>query len=288
MKQDILRFLNLMLAQDRGKGDISSRSVIPASAYSKAVIIAKESGILAGISELRYFLSRHGLDCDFKKKDGGKVKKGDIVAEISGSVRDILKFERLALNVLGRMSGIATYTHEMARKLSSGVTLCATRKTLWGMLDKKAVVVGGGGAHRLGLYDAILLKDNHLAYYKGDVSAMLGALKKYLGKGVFGKFVEVEVDSLRDFKKVLFIFNKWKNFKGRLIIMLDNMPPAVIKKAVLLRNHMVPKRILLEASGGITEKNIRAYAKIGVDIISMGRLTMGGRYLDFSLELIPH
>lgn len=265
-------------------GDISSELLVPKNVSSKGIIIAKKSGILAGAEEIKYLLNINKIKCDFLKKDGSLIKSQEVICKIYGNLQNILKCERFILNLLARMSGIATYTNNILKKIDENILLCPTRKTLYGLLDKKAVMVGGGGTHRLGLDDAVLIKDNHLSFYNKNLDSLLLVLKKKVDRGAkIGRFVEIETESKKDALKALSILSTFKK-KIPLILMLDNMPSSDIRKIALYRNENAPD-ILLEASGGITEKNIKKYALSGVDIISMGSLTLNSHSLDFSLEI---
>lgn len=284
-RQFLYDLFTFFIEKDIGElGDISSKIIIPKNALSKGIIIAKKSGILAGSEEIKYLLKRNKIKCNFLKKDGSAIKNQEIICEIYGNLQTILKCERFILNLLSRMSGIATYTNSILKKIGKNILLCPTRKTLYGLLDKKAVTIGGGGTHRLGLDDAVLIKDNHLSFYNKNLDTLLWALKKKVDKGAkIGKFIEIETESRKDALKALSILSTFKK-KVPLILMLDNMPVSDVRKIALYRKENAPL-ILLEASGGITEKNIKNYALTGVDIISMSALTLNSPSLDLSLEI---
>ncbi len=285
-------YLTNSLADDLGdKGDITSNALIKDNPKAKAVIIAKQSGILAGIEEIVWFAKNypdflsqenrgssippqrnrdkiHGIKY---KTDGQQIKRGDKILTITGGVKDILKIERTILNLLQRMSGIATETNKLIRKTKNKTLICSTRKTPLGLLDKKAVTVGGGGTHRLGLYDWILVKDNHLK---------ISNFKFQISK----RFWEIEVDTE---KQAL----KFAKFNPGAI-MFDNLSPRQIKNIIKILNPSAKLRankykpnIIFEASGGINEKNIAEYSKTGVDVISIGYLTHSAKALDLSLEI---
>lgn len=264
--------------------DISSNAVIPKDATGVARIVLNGDGVLAGVMDAGYLAP----DMVFFKHDGDFAVAGDVIAEWSGNVRGILKMERSVLNVLSRMSGIATFTRRLVDSLSKGgPLLCPTRKTLWGLLDKRAVAVGGGGTHRLDAGDAILLKDNHLAYFCGDVAAMMEQLEAYIdAHGAIGRFIEVEAESVSDADKALALLSHIQHLRVPLAILLDNMSVSDVTTVVgMRRDNGLDKTVALEVSGGITERNLSAYAETGVDIISMGSLTMNAPALDFSLHI---
>ncbi|OGH79076.1 MAG: nicotinate-nucleotide diphosphorylase (carboxylating) [Candidatus Magasanikbacteria bacterium RIFCSPLOWO2_12_FULL_47_9b] len=238
-----------------------------------ASVRAKQEGVIAGMEELSWFLRRFPVTLTLHKVDKARVKKNERIMTIKGLAQDILQLERTVLNILQRMSGIATMTDALVQQMNSKALLCSTRKTQWGLLDKKAVVIGGGGTHRLGLYDFPLVKDNHIT--------LMDEKRKYI---LFEKlkkqknFWEIEVKN----KKQIFEFLPL--MPGA--IMFDNFKPNDIA-AILPQLKAQPrcKDIIFEASGGISEKNISAYAMTGVDIISVGALTHSVKALDMSLDI---
>jgi nicotinate-nucleotide pyrophosphorylase (carboxylating) len=243
-----------------------------------AEIIAKEEGVLAGMEEAGYLLKNYKFFIKEFKKDGERVLNNDKILLIQGNIQNILKFERGILNLMQRMSGVATYTYSLVQQLSSSVLLCPTRKTYLGLMDKKAVAVGGGGTHRLGLYDAILVKENHLV--KKSVLEVIDSIVNYQNKV---SFVGIEVESISELKSVINEINKYQGRRIKWVLLLDNFNLVEIKEAVsLLKN----KKIIIEVSGNITKNNFMRYAKLGVNIISMGELTHSVRALDFSLKII--
>jgi nicotinate-nucleotide pyrophosphorylase (carboxylating) len=271
MKSRIREFLK----EDIGSGDITSELVVPADARAGGRIICKTDCVLAGLAEAAELFAELGAEVVKSKKDGNPAKKGEVVMEIRGTARHILAGERLALNIIMRMSGIATLTHELVQrcwKVNPKVRIAATRKTTPGFreFEKRAVLLGGGDPHRYGLYDAILIKDNHIRIAGGVVEAL-----KRARKGSFTKKVEIEVESRED--ALLALDN------GADIIMLDNFRPAEFTK---LSGELKRKRpgILIEASGGITPDNVVEYAR-GADIISLGWLTHSARSIDFSMDV---
>jgi len=261
------------LDEDIGKGDVTSRYVIPEKSSADAVIIAKSDGVLCGIGVAEEVFKHLDKGIIFRKKaeDGKRMKKGQILAEVSGKTRALLAGERTALNFLQRLSGIATKTSLFSRKIRGcGVSLLDTRKTTPGLrlLEKYAVKCGGGKNHRMGLFDGILIKDNHIA-----VAGLRNAIKNAKKSGMK---VEAETKNLGEVRTAL--------DAGADIIMLDNMDIEDIKKAVRL----VGKRALVEVSGGVNMGNIEKIAKLGVDWISVGGLTHSAEALDISMEIVGH
>lgn len=276
---NIQQFIDSALAEDAGDGDHTSLACIPASAKGKAHLLVKENGILAGVElALEIFKT---VDPSLKVKtfikDGIKISTGDIVLTVEGNSRSILLAERLVLNCMQRMSGIATQTYDLVQLCKGTKTkVIDTRKTTPNMrgLEKWAVVLGGGANHRIGLYDMILIKDNHIDY-AGGIPQAIEASKKYLRSKNKKLKIEVEARNLDEVKQILSV-------GGIQRIMLDNFPIPELKKAVKLING----KYETEASGGITGKNIRNYAKCGVDFISVGALTHHIKSLDLSLKAI--
>jgi nicotinate-nucleotide pyrophosphorylase (carboxylating) len=270
--------LKQMLDEDVGQGDVTSAAVVPAGLTVKAVVLAKEAGVAAGIEETVIFAESLGLNIKAEVADGDEVKSGTVILRISGNARAILSAERTMLNLLSRMSGIATATRrltEKLRKANLSAKVAATRKTAPGLLyfDKKAVLVGGGDPHRLRLDDMILLKDNHVAI-AGSVE---NAVKK-AKTAEFSKKIEAEVTSVADALKAA--------EAGADIVMLDNFSPKQVREAVeALKKAGFFGKALLEVSGGITEQNLLEYASAQVDVISMGALTHSVKSLDISLEV---
>lgn len=270
--------------------DITTNIFFKKTFKVSAKIIAKQKGILAGADEIKYFLKKKKIEVDFLKRDGDLIKKGDLICSLFGSIKMLLKVERASINLLGRMSGVASKTFrivEKARKIDKKILIAPTRKTLWGLLDKRACAIGGGGTHRLGLYDAILIKDNHLDAVHRDISSAICRFFPYEGSA---KFIEIEVESEKEAITAAQEFKRLKSLKLCRIpcfIMFDNMPPQKLRRAIDVLNKLGLKSVCgFEASGGITEKNVQKYAKTGVDIISMGCLTHSVESLDFSLEVV--
>jgi nicotinate-nucleotide pyrophosphorylase (carboxylating) len=259
-------FLELLFRQDVGKGDKTAALLANPKKIIKAEIRAKGRGVLAGIEEAEFFLKKKGVQILKKKKDGAAVKKNDIVLILQASAKKILTLERVVLNLIQRMSGIATAADKLARKIGKQ-KFSATRKTPFGLLDTKAVVAGGGLPHRLNLADMILVKENHLAV---DSSCW----KKISTK----EFFEIEADSQKLAAQVATHFAKAKN----LVLLLDNFTPAQLRKLVPRLKKINPK-IILEASGGITSKSAQKYLKAGADYVSLGEITHSAKVVDFTL-----
>jgi nicotinate-nucleotide pyrophosphorylase (carboxylating) len=276
-KLTIDQFIKNAVAEDLGDGDHTSLSTIPANAQGKAKLLIKEDGIVAGV-ELALQIFNHidpRLIVEVFIKDGAPVKYGDIVLTVSGSTHSILLAERLVLNCMQRMSGIATKTNHVVALLGNYKTkLLDTRKTTPGLryLEKWAVRIGGGVNHRIGLYDMILIKDNHVDY-AGGIANAINSANQYLKDKKKTLDIEIEVRNLSELQEVL------KNGNVNRI-MLDNFTFADLKEAVKTING----KYITEASGGITEENVAEYAACGVDFISMGALTHSVKSLDMSLK----
>ncbi|MGE5675143.1 MAG: carboxylating nicotinate-nucleotide diphosphorylase [Mycobacterium leprae] len=262
------------LLEDIGPGDITTDATVPEGKMCTAVIIAKEDGVLCGqpVARMAFQLLDSTLVYEDLAAEGSTVTAGQEVARIQGSARSILTAERVALNFLQRMSGIATVTRNLAESIKYyHARLVETRKTTPGLrlVEKYAVRVGGGLNHRYGLHDGILIKDNHIAIAGGIRQAVVSARKEtsHVGR------VEVEVESLDQLQEALEV--------GADIVLLDNMDAETMRKAV----ELTAGRATLEASGGITERNLEEVARTGVDIISMGALTHSVKALDLSLEI---
>ena len=268
-----------MLAEDIGQGDITTALTIPAENMSEAQVVAKEAGVAAGIEEAKVLLESLGLKVETLASDGEKIKPKQTLMKIRGNTRTILSTERTILNIVSRMSGIATTTRKLVEKLQKaklGTKIACTRKTAPGLLylDKKAVLVGGGDTHRLHLDDMVLIKDNHIAV-AGSIEV---AVKRAKEVGSFTKKIEVEVSSVEDALAAA--------KAGADIIMLDNFSPKQVEKAVSrLEEAAFSGKVLIEASGGITAENILEFASKQVDIVSLGELTHSAKTLDLSLEI---
>lgn len=274
---DLKEFIRLSLAEDIGDGDHSTLASIDITAMGNAKLLVKEPGILAGVEEALQIFSLYDSTLSITKymSDGQKISVGDIVFEVNGSARSILTTERLVLNIMQRMSGIATQTNKLVEMVKhTPVTLLDTRKTtpLFRYFEKKAVKIGGGDNHRMGLYDMIMLKDNHIDY-AGGIKQAINQTKKYLASTNKTLKIEVEVRNFRELEEVLSV-------GGINIIMLDNFTPEDIRTAL----QKINKEYKVEASGGINKDNLVQYAETGVDYISIGALTHQIKSLDLSLK----
>jgi len=270
-------FIKNAIAEDVGDGDHTSLSTIPQGTQGKAKLIVKEEGILAGIELALEIFNQidDTLKVEVKLHDGESIKPGDIAFTVSGSTHSILLAERLVLNCMQRMSGIATQTNRIVKRLQGYKTkVLDTRKTTPGLryLEKWAVRIGGGVNHRIGLYDMILIKDNHVDYAGGIKNAITQA-NDYLKTTGKKLQIEIEVRNLDELQQVL-------DIGGVDRIMLDNFEPALLTQAVAI----IDGKFLTEASGGIVEENVADYAACGVDFISMGALTHSVKSLDLSLK----
>lgn len=271
---ELKKLIEHCLNEDIGTGDLTTNSIIPPDAISNAYIVAGENGVVAGLPLAEMVFHRLDPSVEFRAKarDGAKVDRGRVLAEIAGNARVILTGERLALNFLQRLSGIATRTARLVELVAGEKAhIVDTRKTTPGlrMIEKYAVRAGGGHNHRFGLYDAVLIKDNHIKM-AGGITAAVEAARR--GSPHTAR-LEVEVEDLAGVREAL---------AARAdIIMLDNMDPATTREAV----SVVAGRALVEASGGINEENIRTVAAAGVDLISVGALTHSIKSLDISLDI---
>jgi nicotinate-nucleotide pyrophosphorylase (carboxylating) len=270
--------VDMALTEDLGlQGDITADAIIPASARSRARIVAREAGVIAGLPLVE--AAFRALDPEARLAaytvDGGDAAAGGVVAEVEGSTRALLSAERTALNFLGRLSGVATRTRAFVTAIAgTGARIADTRKTTPGLraLEKYAVRAGGGANHRFGLFDAMLIKDNHIAA-AGSVSAAIGRARAAAGHMVK---IEVEVDTLEQLDEAL----------GHPIdgVLLDNMTNAMLREAVVRVRARTDGRIAIEASGGVTLETVRGVAETGVDLISVGGLTHSVKCLDVALD----
>ena len=275
MKMQADQLIRMALQEDITSEDVSTNAVMPTATKGTVDLIAKEDGVIAGLDiYARVFtILDEKTEIDFHCKDGDEVKKGELMATVTGDIRVLLSGERVALNYLQRMSGIATYTRQVAKLLEgSKVTLLDTRKTTPNcrVFEKYAVRVGGGCNHRYNLSDGVLLKDNHIGA-AGSVTKAIQMAKAY---APFVRKIEIEVETLEQVKEAV--------EAGADIIMLDNMTPEVMKQAVELING----RAQTECSGNITKENIQKIREIGVDFVSSGALTHSAPILDISMKNI--
>ena len=259
------QFCELWFYSDLGlKGKDITTDLLPNSKCN-GEIIAKGAGVVAGIEEVRWICKKYKVSSQFKVKDGSEVRNGDLIGVLRGNSNNILKIERLILNVIGKMSGIATNSARL-KKMAPGITLVPTRKTDWGPMDKKACLVGGCGTHRLGLWDAVIIKDNHLALGFDNFKIPRDA-----------KFVEVEVRNITQLKSI-------PHISTTVVVMLDNFRPSRLMPAIEYARELGH---YIEISGGIHEGNLRQYARYKPDAISMSGLTRGVGALDVSLSTTP-
>ena len=273
MKMQADQLIRMALQEDITSEDVSTNAVMPTEVKGTVDLIAKEDGIIAGLDVYaRVFqMLDEKTEIDFKCKDGDEVKKGELMATLTGDIRVLLSGERVALNYLQRMSGIATYTRQVAKLLEgSKVTLLDTRKTTPNcrVFEKYAVRVGGGCNHRYNLSDGVLLKDNHIGA-AGSITEAITMAKEY---APFVRKIEIEVETLEQVKEAV--------EAGADIIMLDNMTPEVMKQAV----ELIDGRAQTECSGNITKENIARIREIGVDFVSSGALTHSAPILDISMK----
>ncbi len=272
--------------------DMTSELFIPEKKKAQVQVLAKEPGIVSGSEEVAYIYGKYNAETVIKKRNGDAVKKGDTIMEIKGNYLTLLRFERLGLNILQRMSGIATTTNRLVKSLNgTKVMLAATRKVQFGMLDKRAVEDGGAYSHRLGLYESFLIKDNHLEMLKklGAKNPIKEAVTSAFKSRELSHFIEVEAKSTEEAVQCAEIFREFarKDPSMPYIIMLDNMGVAQIKETVKeLEKRELRDAVILEASGGINESNLKEYGASGVDVISMGALTHSVKALDISQNII--
>lgn len=278
-EEAIANFIKAAIAEDVGPGDYSSLASIPPQATNTAQLIMKATGIIAGIemAEKIFHYVDNSLQLMFFKKDGDVVKEGEVVLSVTGGAQSILTAERLVLNCMQRMSGIATYTRFLSDKIKNyKAKVLDTRKTTpnFRVMEKWAVLIGGGQNHRFALYDMVMLKDNHVDF-AGGIAQAIDATHTYLKENNLDLQIEVETRSLDEVQQVL-------DKGGVDFIMLDNMSPEEMKEAVRL----IDGKYKIEASGGITEETIEAVASTGVDFISVGALTHSYKSLDMSLKAV--
>ncbi len=276
-KEKLLQFVKEAFIEDVGNGDFTTLSTIDESQLGEAQLLVKEEGILAGVDIAEEIFHYLDPSIQFEKliQDGTAVKYGEIAFRLKGKIHDILKGERLVLNIMQRMSGIATETSKYVQAIAgTNCKVLDTRKTtpLLRFLEKRAVVIGGGVNHRIGLYDMILIKDNHVDYAGGITQAVNGAFA-YKKENNLNIPIEVEVRNFEELKEVLTLEKVDR-------VMFDNFSPDQVREAV----DLVAGRLVTEASGGITLNTIAAYAKAGVDYVSVGALTHSVKSLDLSLK----
>ena len=275
----VKQLIDIAFAEDIGEGDHTSLATINEDEKGKSIIVAKDNGIIAGLTLVEYIFKKVDPTLDVKliKADGDEIAYGDVVLEVSGSSRSMLTAERTVLNFVQRLSGVASLTAKYVAELAGLHTqILDTRKTTPGMrlLEKYAVKVGGGSNHRIGLYDMILIKDNHVDF-AGGIANAITRTQKYLLEHNLKLNIEIETRSIDEVKQVLAI-------GGVHRIMLDNFSPELLSEAVKL----IDGRFETEASGGITLQTLRSYAESGVDFISSGALTHSVKAMDLSMRAI--
>jgi len=284
---------DILLRGDIGKLDLTVEGLGTTRETVSAEILAREPGVVAGLAEVGFLLRERAVEVAFEKKDGDAIRPGDVLLRAKGCEAELLSLERIGLNVLQRMSGIATAARLAQQRAARGnpnVHVVGTRKTLWGLLDKRALHVGNGGTHRLNLGDAILIKNNHLALLAAREEEAVGpAIARAWKLRGESAFIEVET---RSESAALAAANEFAHAQDQsgedypCLVMLDNMQPERIKSVVAtLKQEDLWDFVLLEASGGILESNLEAYAASGVDAISMGALTHSARALDISQKI---
>jgi nicotinate-nucleotide pyrophosphorylase (carboxylating) len=296
LEDDLRQLVRLAVREDLGRqNDWTTIALVAPEAQGRAAIVARQPGVVAGLQAAPILIDEMDAKIQWRSqlKDGDDVAAGTTLAEIAGSARDMLTCERPLLNLIGRLCGIATLTREYVRRVEgTKARIYDTRKTTpgWRRLEKYAVHCGGGRNHRTGLFDAILIKDNHLALAAeknlspaGAVRAARSFLEKldpqYVDKDMIGQMIiEVEIDSLDQLDAVL--------AAGPDIVLLDNMPPEKLQAAVARRNEQAP-HIEFEASGGVSLETVRAIAQTGIERISVGALTHSARSLDIALDWLP-
>ena len=282
------QFFDREYREDVGNQDLTSEALLISDRKGRAVLRSKRAGIVGGVEEVSWFFKKHDLEVKVHVKDGEKVQRRETVLEVRGVQKDLLATERIGLNVLQRMSGIATETRNLVELIKDYKTrIAATRKTPLRYLDKKAVFLGGGLTHRFGLWDSILIKDNHLKALKRD------GTRNYIEKAIemasasSDKVGFIEIETI-DRDEALRAAGKFEQLKLEkpCIIMLDNVSPSEIKQTIKkLREENLYDHVLFEASGNISPRNIMKYAETEVDVVSLGYLTHSVRAFDMSLEM---
>ncbi|MCK9561011.1 MAG: carboxylating nicotinate-nucleotide diphosphorylase [Candidatus Marinimicrobia bacterium] len=288
-RQTALSFFENLLAMDSSGGDSSQNPPYYYQQKCRAVIKAKSPAILAGLAEIQAFLHNKSLKCESEFTDGAQIQTGETVLTIHGRSCQILLLERTILNILQRLSGIATVTMQYTQAIADlPCFVTATRKTLWGPIDKSAIQYGGGLTHRIGLSDAAMLKENHLTILKksGESQALDKAIAAIAEIEPPPGFIEVEVTNDSEFRKIVEIYKRIGNVIDR-VIMFDHFEPENIQRLIeTARTAGVYSQILFEASGNVTLETIRAYAESGVDVVSVGALTHSVKSADFSLLIV--
>jgi nicotinate-nucleotide pyrophosphorylase (carboxylating) len=279
---------DLLVRTDHAGEDLTAGALEMKDRSASASVIAREAGVAAGLTEFAYLMRAHGVEITFEKQDGDAVRPGDRLLRADGQELKLLSLERVGLNLLQRMSGIATASRclqERAERSSPAIRIVGTRKTPWGLLDKRALHLGNGGTHRLGLGDAIVIKNNHLALLASrEEDAVELAIEKAWKVRAESAFIEIEVRGAAAARTSAQTFRRLQEQTSEqypCLLMLDNMTPDELGAIVgMLRGEDLWDHTLIEASGGISETNLEAYATSGVDAISIGALTHSARALD--------
>jgi nicotinate-nucleotide pyrophosphorylase (carboxylating) len=292
-REAVRELTGLLLRSDFGNRDLTVDAIQMRGRAVCVSVFAREQGIVGGLAEVGFLLDQREVEVGFVKKDGDAIRPGDVLLRAKGDQADLLSLERVGLNLLQRMSGIATAARRLQKRAfrtNPSAHVVGTRKTLWGLLDKRALHVGSAGTHRLSLADAILIKNNHLALLaareEDAVGLAIASAWKFRGESAF---IEVEVRGEVAALAAAKAFARAQEEGGDdcpCLVMLDNVPPEQIKSVIaMLRREGLWDRILLEASGGISEGNLESYAASGVDAISVGALTHSARALDISQRI---
>jgi nicotinate-nucleotide pyrophosphorylase (carboxylating) len=282
----VKNLINEKIKEDFDGGDITTDSLIDKNKEIKAVILSRGEGIVAGIEEVSLMLNEEKVTV--LKKDGNEVKNKDIILEINGNARKILAYERTLLNVMQRMSGIATAVYNFKKSIKNNCLIAATRKTLFPLMDKKAVSVGGSLTHRLTLNDAALIKHTHMKIINNDLENAL----RLTAENDRIKYIEIEIKNEAEALKAAEAISNLKSEK-LFAIMFDNMECSMIRNSINEINNMINKnndeklknKILFEASGEVNENNIEEYSKTGVDVVSIGLITHSSKAVDMSLQV---
>jgi len=286
LEQRVMPLIN----DDFDKGDITTDLLIKRDFPAKAVVYARQDGIIAGIEEVRFLYGKFGIEVANSVKDGIKAKSGDKLLELKGSVKTLFKIERRLLDILSRMSGIATMTCLLRQLVNNNISVSATRKTLFPYIDKKAVFIGGGLTHRLALWDGVLIKNNHI--FCIDFGLMDKSFFSMIDKQC--SVVELETKDKDSAISLLRNFIKYRQANHDsdlvIIVMFDNMKPSDIKEGIDkirgISKTEIADSVLFEASGNITEKNINEYAHTGIDVISVGMLTHSVKGFDLNQKIM--
>jgi len=289
----VAAFLEELFLSDLGPGDLTVEALGLAEGRASARVVTKEPGVAAGIEEFQWLLGRSEISVKPLKKDGDPIECDEVLVEIEGRRGDLLSYERTGLNLLQRMSGIATMTRRLQERVqrhSPKTFVVATRKTPWGLLDKRAVHLGGGGTHRLGLSDAILVKNNHLALLAArEEDAVVLAIERAWAFRQVAAFIEIEVRSVEAAVAAAQAFRRLRKDDSPscpCLLLLDNMSPEAVRRTLdALQSEHLREDVLVEVSGKITESNLEEYAACGADALSLGALTHSPRALDLCLRI---